>query len=170
MKKFTSLLIGCSLALAGAAMAQQPDQQQTPRKKQAAETTHPDQAQPGATQQRPRRQTGAMNQPGAPNEPGAGKGRKARVNQESATAPGTEGGVSGQPTGGATTEPGAAKGRKGRAKSETAAQTGTDVSGQPTGGATPGAEQPRKGMRGRAAKTSATRAATGAVSANPAAA
>jgi len=37
MKTFTSLLIGCSLALAGAAMAQQTDQQQTPRKKQAAE-------------------------------------------------------------------------------------------------------------------------------------
>jgi len=123
-------------------MAQQPDQQQTPRKRQAAEKTHPTQAQPGAPQERPGRQTGAMkergamNQPGAPNEPGAGKGRKPRANQESATAPGTEGGVS----------------------------------GQPTGGATPGAEQPRKGMRGRAAKTSATPAATGAVSANPAAA
>jgi len=60
MKKFTSLLIGCSLALAGAAMAQQPDQQQTPRKKQAAEKTHPAQAQPGAPQERPGRQTGAM--------------------------------------------------------------------------------------------------------------
>jgi hypothetical protein len=31
MKKFTSLLIGCSLALAGAAMAQQPDEQSTPK-------------------------------------------------------------------------------------------------------------------------------------------
>jgi hypothetical protein len=181
MKTFTSLLIGCSLALAGAAMAQQPDQQQTPKKKQAAEKTHAAQAQPGAPQERPGKQPGtikergAMNQPGAPNEPGAGKGRKARVNQESATAPGTEAGVSGQPTGGATNEPGAAKGRKGRAKSETAAQTGTDVSGQPAGSAMPGAEQPRKGMRGRAAKTSATpattpAAGTGAVSANPAAA
>jgi hypothetical protein len=176
MKKFTSLLIGCSLALAGAAMAQQPDQQQTPKKRQAAEKTHAAQAQPGAPQERPGKQTGAMkergatNQPGAPNEPGAGKGRKARANQESATAPGTEAGVSGQPTSGATTEPGAAKGRKGRAKSETAAQTGTDVSGQPAGSATPGAEQPRKGMGGRAAKTSATPAAAGAVSANPAAA
>src|SRR4029077_7185011 len=142
MKKFTSLLIGCSLALAGAAMSQQPDQQQTPRKKQAAEKTHAAQAQPGAPQERPGRQTGAMkergamNQPGAPNEPGAGKGRKPRANQESATAPGTEGGVS----------------------------------GQPAGGGMPGAEQPGKGMRGRAAKTSATPAATGAVSANPAAA
>jgi len=177
MKKFTSLLIGCSLALAGAAMAQQPDQQQTPKKKQAAEKTHAAQTQPGAPQERPGKQTGAMkehgamNQPGATNEPGAGRGRKTRANQESATAPGTETGVSGQPTGTATNEPGAARGRKGRAKSETAAQTGTDVSGQPAGSATPGAEQPRKGMRGRAAKTSATPAtATGAASTSPAAA
>jgi Putative peptidoglycan binding domain len=183
MKKLTSLLIGCSLALAGAAMAQPPDQQSTPtKKKQGAEKTHGAPAQPGANagqpQERPAKQTGAVkqhgavNQPGAANEPGAGKGRKTRANQESATAPGTETGVSGQPTGGATNEPGAAKGRKGRAKSETAAQTGTNVSGQPAVSATPGAEQPRKGMKGRgaAAKTSATPAATAAaaVSATPA--
>jgi hypothetical protein len=112
-----------------------------------------------------------MNQTGAANEPGAGKGRKARASQESATAPGTETGVSGQPTGTATNEPGAPRGRKGPAKSETATQTGTDVSGQPAGSATPGAEQQRKGMKGRAAKTSATPAtATGAASTSPAAA
>jgi hypothetical protein len=172
MKKFTSLLIGCSLALVGAAMAQQPDQQQTPKKKQAAEKTHAAQAQPGAPQERPGKQPGAMkergamNQPGAPNEPGAGKGRKTRASQESATAPGTN--VSGQPTGEPTNEPGAGKGRKARANQESATAPGTNVSGQPTGGATPGAEQPRKGMKGRAAKTSATPAVTGAVSATPA--
>jgi len=178
MKKFTSLLIGCSLALAGAAMAQQPDQQSSPtKKKQGAEKTHAAPAQPGAPQERPGRQTGAMkehgamNQPGAPNEPGAGKGRKTRANQESATAPETN--VPGQPTGGATNEPGAGKGRKARANQEsaTAPATGTNVSGQPAGSATPGAEQQRKGMKGRAAKTSATPAtATGAVNATPAAA
>jgi Putative peptidoglycan binding domain len=182
MKKLTSLLIGCSLALAGGAMAQQPDQQSSPtKKKQGPEKTHAAQAQPGANaakpQERPAKQTGAMkehgamNQTGAANEPGAGKGRKARASQESATAPGTETGVSGQPTGTATNEPGAPRGRKGRAKSETATQTGTDVSGQTAGGATPGAEQQRKGTKGRAAKTSATpAAATGAASTTPAAA
>ena len=108
MKTFTSLLIGCSLALAGAAMAQQPDQQQSPSKgKRAPEKTHPAQAHPGANaakpQERPAKQTGAVkehgatNQPGATNEPGAGKGRKPRANQESATAPETN--ASGQPTG-----------------------------------------------------------------------
>ena len=176
-KLFTSLVIGCSLALAGAALAQQPDQQSTPKKKQGAEKTHAAPAQPGANagqpQERPGKQTGAVKQHGAMNQPGAanepGKGRKTRANQESATAPGTETGVSGQPTGGATNEPGAAKGRKGRAKSETAAQTGTDVSGQPASSAPPGAEHQRKGMKGEAAKTSATpAAATGAVSGTPA--
>jgi hypothetical protein len=192
MKRFISLLIGCSLALAGAAMAQQPDEQSTPTKKknkQAAEQTNAAQAQPGANaakpQEKPAKQTGAMkergamNQPGAPNEPGAGKGRKGQkgqANQEATTAPGTN--VSGQPATAPTNEPATGKGRKGRAnqKSETAAQTGTDVSGQPAGTtATPGVKQQGKGMKGRAATTSATPAMTpaaakGAVSATPAAA
>ena len=144
MKKLTSLLIGCSLALAGAALAQQPVEQQSPPKnKRAPEKTHATQAQPGANvakpQERPAKQAGAMkeqgatNQPGAMNQPGAEKSRKAPVHQESATAPGTN--VSGQPTGGATNEPGAGKGRKGPAKQESATgpATGTDVSGQSTG-------------------------------------
>jgi hypothetical protein len=172
-------------------LAQQPDQQSTPKKKQGAEKTHATEAQPGANaakpQERPAKQHGAMkeqgaiNQPGATNEPGAGKGRKNRVSQESATGAQTGTDVSGQAVGGATPERGAGKGRKGKANQESAtgAQTGTDVSGQAVGGATPGAEQQaeqqRKGMKGHAAKTSATpattpAAATGAVSANPAAA
>src|SRR5213592_2663052 len=110
MKKLTSLLIGCSLTLAGAALAQQPVEQQSPSKnKRPPEKTHAaTQAQPGANavkpQERPAKQTGAMkehgtmNQPGtmnergmtnergAMNQPGAGKGQKAPVHQESATA------------------------------------------------------------------------------------
>ena len=47
MKKLTSLLIGCSLALAGAALAQQPVEQQSPSKgKHAPEKAHATQAQP----------------------------------------------------------------------------------------------------------------------------
>jgi hypothetical protein len=157
MKTFTSLLIACSLALAGAALAQPPEEQQSPsKKKHAAQKTQATEAQPGAkAQQRPAKQPGAMkehgamNQPGAANEPGARKGRKARQNQESANAPGTN--VSGQPTGGAPNEPGAAKGRKGRAKSETGAQTETDVSGQAGASATQQAEHERKGKKGHGA-------------------
>jgi hypothetical protein len=175
MKTFTSLLIACSLALAGVALAQQPEEQPSPKgKKGAAEkTTHGAQATPGAKGAKPEatvgKQTGAMKERGAPTEPGAGKGRKTQATQESATAPGTN--VSGQPAGSPTTEPGAGKGRKGRAKSETAAQPGTNVPGQPAASAAPGAEQPKKGMKGRAAKTSPTPAATAAaaVKATPAA-
>jgi len=169
MKKLTSFLIGCSLALAGAALAQQPVEQQSPPKgNRAPEKTHgATQAQPGANAvkppERPARQTGAMkeqgamhqpgamkeqgamhqpgamkergmtNERGAMNQPGAGKGQKAPVRQESATAPGTN--VSGQQVGGATNEPGAGKGRKGRAHEESgnAHATGTDVSGRAAG-------------------------------------
>ena len=104
MKKlFTSLLIGCSLALAGAAMAQQPEEQPSPKgKKGAAEkTTRGAQATPGAKGAKPEatvgKQTGAMKERGAPTEPGAGKGRKTPASPESATTPKTN--VPGQPAG-----------------------------------------------------------------------
>jgi hypothetical protein len=107
MKKLTSLLIGCSLALAGAALAQQPVEQQSPSKKKGK--TPATEAQPGANaakpQERPAKQTGAIKERGTTTEPGAGKGRKARAKQESATAPATERDVSGQPAG--TPKPGA---------------------------------------------------------------
>ena len=144
MKKLTSLLIGCSLTLAGAALAQQPVEQQSPSKgKRAPEKTRATQAQPGANaakpQEKPAKQTGAMkehgamNEPGAMNQPGAEKGRKTHASHESATAPETN--VSGQPAGGPTNEPGAGKGRKTRAHEESANAhaTGTAVSGQSTG-------------------------------------
>src|SRR5216117_1443547 len=186
MKKLTSLLIGCSLALAGAAMAQQPVEQQSPSKgKRAPEKARTTEAQqpkgkpakpetPAAKQPGAMKEHGAMNEPGATNEPGAGKGRKTPASQKSATAQGAN--VSGQPTGGATNEPGAGKGRKGRAHEEstTAPATGTGVSGQPAGAPTPGAkqqaEQRRKGMKGpaAAAKTSATPAAPAAAAASAA--
>ena len=107
MKKLTSLLIGCSLALAGAALAQQPVEQQSPAKgKHAPEKAHATQAQPkpqappathpGTTQQHgathdagAMKQQGAVHEHAATNEPGAGKGHNAPAHQESATAPKT---------------------------------------------------------------------------------
>src|SRR6266700_1772380 len=150
MKKLTSLLIGCSLALAGAALAQQPVEQQSPSKgKRPPEKARATQAQPGANvakpQERPAKQTGATkerrtpNEHGATNEPGAGKGRKTPPKEESATTPAME----------------------------------RDVSGQQVGAPTPGvkqqAEQQKKGMKGHAAeKTSATPAAPAAAAASAA--
>src|SRR5437763_16555058 len=100
MKKFTSLLIGCSLALAGVAMAQQPNEESSPakKKKQGAEQTQPAEAKPGARAAKPQqtavKERGARNEPGAMNEPAAAKGRKGRASQESASPAGTENTVS----------------------------------------------------------------------------
>jgi hypothetical protein len=144
MKKLTSLLIGCSLAVTGAALAQQPVEQQSPSKgKRAPEKATATQAQPKANvakpQEMPARQTGAMkergmtNARGATNQPGAEKAQKTHAGHEPANAPETN--VPAKSTGEATTEPGAAKGRKARAHEESAnaPATGTDVSGQATG-------------------------------------
>jgi hypothetical protein len=156
MKKLIGLLIGCSLALAGAALAQQPVEQQSPSKgKRAPEKTQPAQkthapekahapeAQPRANaakpQEMPAKQPGAMkehdatHQQGATNEPGAAKGPKTPAHEESANAP------------------------------------KSNVSGQEGSAATPSArqqriEQRRKGMKGAAAaeKTSTNPAAPAA--------
>jgi Putative peptidoglycan binding domain len=180
MKKLTSLLIGCSLALAGAALAQQPVEQQSPStSKHAPEKTHATQAQPGANaakpQEKPAKQTGAtkehgtMNEPGTTNEPGAEKGRKTHAGRESATAPETN--VSGQGTGGAANEPGAGKGRKARAHEESAnaPATGTDVSGHaagmPTHGGKQQAEEQKRGVKQPAAPAGAAANAAPSVSA-----
>jgi hypothetical protein len=144
MKKLSSLLIGCSLALAGAALAQQPVEQQSPSKgKRAPGKTHAAQAQPGANaakpQERPAKQTGVMkgrgatNERAATNQPGAEKGQKTHAGHESANAPQTN--VPAKSTGEATNEPGAGKGRKARAhegheESGNAPATGADVSGR----------------------------------------
>src|SRR5438477_11927609 len=99
MKTFTSLLIGCSLALAGVVLAQQPEESPGKKKKQGAEQTQPAQPQPDANAAKPHatavREHGARNAPGAMNDQGAEKGRKA--NQESAAAQGAN--VAGQPVG-----------------------------------------------------------------------
>jgi Putative peptidoglycan binding domain len=110
MKKLSSLLIACSLVLAGAALAQQPVEQQSPAKgKRAPEKARAPQAQPRPNAAKPEtsapKQRGATNEPGAmkehgaTNEPGTVKGKKAPATQESATAPGTGTGVSEQPGG-----------------------------------------------------------------------
>src|SRR6266850_100151 len=76
MKRFTSLLIGCSMALAGVAMAQQPNEEASPgkKKKQGAEQTQPAQPKPNANVARPH--ATPVREHGAANEPGTGKGHK----------------------------------------------------------------------------------------------
>jgi hypothetical protein len=155
MKKLTSLLIGCSLALAGAALAQQPVEQESPSKgKRAPEKPRATQAQPGANaakpQERPPQQTGAIKGRGATNErsamplrtgPGvdsdirsrADRGPKTPAGHAPANAPKTN--VPGKSTDEATTEPGGGKGRKTQTHQESgnAPATGTDASGHAAG-------------------------------------
>jgi hypothetical protein len=173
MKKLTSLLIGLSLALAGtAAFAQQPEESPS-KKNQGAEKTQAAEAKPGAKAAKPE---ATAKQAGAMKEPGAGKGRKAQATEKSATAPGTETGVSAQTSGAATTETGTGKGRKARTKSETATGTETNVSGEATASATPGGkhqagQRGEKGMKAGGAnanaKTSATPVTAASASAAP---
>jgi hypothetical protein len=152
MKRLTSLLIGCSLALAGAALAQQPVEQQSPSKgKRPPEKAHATEAHPKPNAAKPEapaaKQHGAMKEHPATNEPGAIKERGATHERA------------------ATNEPGAGKGRKTPANRESATAPETNVSGQREGASTSGAnerlEQPRKGMKAppAAAKTSTNPAA-----------
>ena len=171
MKKISSLLIGCSLALAGAALAQQPVEQESPSKgKRPPEKARATQAQPGANaakpQERPAKQPGAMKERGAMNEraptnqPGAEKSKKTHAGHGPANAAETN--VSGQPTGEATTEPGGGKGRKARTQQESAnaPATGTDVSGREAG--TPpthrGKQQAEERKKGQGVKQPPTEA------------
>jgi hypothetical protein len=171
MKKLSSLLIGCSLALAGAAWAQQPAEQQSPSKgKRAPEKAHATEAQPRANAARPQpqggpaKETGALkergtvNQRAATNQPGAEKGQKIHAGRGPAKAPETN--LPAKSAGEATTEPGAGKGRKGRPEQESAKAPAT---GMPTQA---GKEQQAK-ERNQGVKQPA---ATEKTSTNPAAA
>ena len=166
MKKLTSLLIGCSLALAGAALAQQPVEQQSPSKnKHAPEKSHATQAQPKPNAAKPQapaatqhEQHGAMKEHGATHQPGAMKEQGAAHEHA------------------ATNEPGAGKGHKTPAHQESATAPKTNVSGESADTSTPSArqqriEQRRKGMKGQAAaKTSTNPAAPAAAAAGAGAA
>jgi len=118
MKKLTSLLIGCSLALAGAALAQQPVEQKSPSKgKRAPEKAPATQAQPGRNAPKPQERPG----------------QKTHAGHEPANAPKTN--VPGKSTDQATTEPGGGKGPKTQTHQESgnAPATGTDASGHAAG-------------------------------------
>jgi hypothetical protein len=140
MKKFTSLLIGCLLALTGAAMAQQPDEQQTPKKKQAEEKTHAAEAKPGANAAKP--EATAAKQRGARNERAASKAQKPESTPKSAASAGTETNASGEPAASAT--PGAKqqagqrrKGMKTPAANAKASPTATPATAAATASAAP---------------------------------
>ncbi len=147
--------MGCSLMLAGAAIAQQPDEQATPKNKKEA----------------PAKAHGAVAKPGAnvakPQAPIVKERAAAKVQKPEATVAKERGVVN---------DRAAAKAQKVEAtrKSEKAARTETNVSGQQAATATPvvkqHAEQHKKGEKAPAAnaKVAATPAPTAAATAAPA--
>ncbi len=94
MKKFTTLLIGCSLALAGAALAQQPEEQPSPDKKKGADKTQAAEAKPGA-KDAAKPQGAAAKPQGAANAPAAAKGQKPDAAANPAASATTDTNVSG---------------------------------------------------------------------------
>jgi len=169
MKKLTSILIGCSLALAGAALAQQPVEQQSPPKnKHAPEKTHPAEAHTNVNAVPPHapaamQQHGAMKEHGAPHEPGAVQEHGATTEHATAHEPGA------MKEHGAANEPGAGKSHNPSADQESATAAKPNVSGESADTSALSArqqriEQRRKGMKepAAAAKTTTNPAAPAA--------
>jgi hypothetical protein len=96
MKKLSSLLIGCSLALAGAALAQQPVEEQSPSKgKRAPEKAHATEAQPRTNVAKPQEKPAKPTRP--MKERAGANAQKAEMTPKHEKAGGTETNVSGQP-------------------------------------------------------------------------
>jgi hypothetical protein len=163
MKTYISLLVGCSLGLAGAVFAQQPVEQQSPSKnKRAPERARAAEAQPRAKPARPQErpsanEAGAVKEPGAANErsaineSAAEKGRKTQADRERANASQTD--ASENSTSGKADEPVTSKNRSSRSR-EQSANTSTSGARQQT-------EQQKKAVnRSTAAKTSANSTTT----------
>jgi Putative peptidoglycan binding domain len=110
IKTFTSLLIGCALALAGAAMAQKPEEEATPKEKAATEKTHVTPPKSGANAAKP--EATAAKERGATHERATSKALKTEATPKSATSTATETNVSGEP--GASATPGAKQGAERR--------------------------------------------------------
>ena len=135
MKRFTSVLIGCSLALVGAAMAQQPeDQQQTGGKKKQHEA-----AEQATTGTHAGAKAGAgANARGEKKEMGAGANARGEKKEMGAGAKNRGAGAEAGEQAGAGNEHKGAKGKKGEKAGETTqpSATGTEGAGA---NATPGA-------------------------------
>ncbi|HXP36048.1 MAG TPA: peptidoglycan-binding protein [Chthoniobacterales bacterium] len=165
MKKFTSLLIVCSLALAGAAFAQQPEEQPSPKnEKPAAEKTQPAEPKTPKTHAAETKSGANLASPEAtaPTQHGAKSERPAKVPK---TDTATQTGASGQPTASAT--PGgkqAGQGRKGM--KTTGANAKTSPSATPaTAAATASATAAPSASASATAATAASASAAPSVSA-----
>jgi hypothetical protein len=153
MKKFISLLIGCSMTLAVAAWAQQPEASTTPEKKKnkPAEETKPAQRQPAANA---REAQGGREKPNAAvNERKEGKRHEALENEPAAN----EGQTGGTPA--------AEHGKRTRKEHAAGTAASPGATGAREENAAPSASpeqarQGKKGMKNRAANAKASPAAS----------
>lgn len=143
MKKFTTILITCSLALAAGALAQKPEEQQTPAKKKQSEK-----ARPGKE---------------AKAEP---KGQSARKEQAQTKAPGQENAApaASMPQQRAGTK---AKGKQ-PANAETNATANPNETGTPSADATATGEGKKQAKQGKKQRNAPDQPATAKTSASPA--
>jgi hypothetical protein len=175
MKKIITLLAGCSMVLAGAVIAQQPEGQESPAKKGGGKqkTEQPTETKPtrkapaqtkgnAATAQQPT--SAEANTPA----PGAGKRQRRSAmgtaeSPQAGAAAKTTGAETSPAAGGATNAPpqeaaGAKKGKKGRnAPTTTTAETGAAAS---PGATTQPMEQGKKGQKGKGAGAKAAKSAS----------
>src|ERR1041384_2506382 len=159
MKTLTSLLIACSLAIAGAAMAQEPSPKESPAKKGKETTTT---EKPSRTTEKPNRnaaETKTKSNAAEANTPapGAGKGRRSTMGTKESAPPAATAAA----TAATTKETGAEK--KGKRGKNAAAETGASAS--------PGASQSplETGRKGKAAKGAAAASPAASASASAAA-
>jgi hypothetical protein len=157
MKKLTSLLIGCSLALAGAALAQQPTPSKGKRAPEKARTTEAQQ--PKGKPAKP--ETPAAKQTGAMKERAGANAQKAETTPKREKAAGRETNVSGQPAGAAT--PGAKQQAEERRKGMTSPAAAPKTHATPATAASPASAAPPVSAAGQ----QNTQATTGAKAKKP---
>lgn len=159
MKTFTSLLIGCSLALAGVAMAQQPDAQPSPTNKRGAEKKQAAQTKPGANPRAAQQANGPKAQP-----PGIARQQErpaAAVHQQRPI-----GGTNRPAPAPATPKPQQAQKSQQTPKAAVAPNGGApNQAAQPGASVMPGATKPGRHPGSKAAKTATSPAPAAAASA-----
>jgi hypothetical protein len=162
MKTLTILLIGCCLALAGVTMAQQPEEQQTPKEKHAAEKGRgrAAEAQPGANAAKP--EATPAKQRGAKTERAGARGQKAEMTPKTEKATGAEKNATGEPTASATPSTKQHAGQRRKGMKETGANAKTSPAATPATAASPNATPVTAATPATAATASAApTAATG---------
>jgi hypothetical protein len=165
MEKFTSLLIACSLALAGAALAQQPDEQPSPKNKKQ-DTQKTEKVEPKARgENAAKAEATPAKQREVRTERGASKAQTAETTPTPEKSAVSETKVSGQP--GLSATPNAKQGKNARGANATTLASATPATAASTSSATPAKAAKKIATPATATKASATPATAASTSAAP---